>query len=106
MRSPCPAPFLLLLPKVRAGSDASLELTLIPNEPHRDNQRKFVDETTDQNGKFTIAGIEPSDYKLFSGDIANDEDQPWPWFELSGSSLSRPTAYPSISKNPIAKPFN
>ena len=40
-----------------------------------------MDQTTDQNGKFTIADIEPGDYKLFSWDIANDEDQPWPWFE-------------------------
>jgi hypothetical protein len=104
---------------VHPGSDASLELTLsartaqvsgtvltsdplpavgvqvilIPDEPHRDNRRKFRSETTDQNGKFTITGIEPGDYKLFSWDIADEDEEPWveaDWlkpFEVSGTSI-------------------
>ena len=104
---------------LRAGSDASLELTLssrtaqvsgmvltgdslpavgvrvvlIPDDPHRDNRRKFWSETTDQNGRFTIAGFEPGDYKLFSWDIADEDDEPWfepDWlkpFEASGTSI-------------------
>lgn len=102
---------------VHAGSDASLELTLsartarvsgtvltsdslpavgvqvvlVPDEPRRNS--KFRSDTTDQNGKFTIAGIEPGDYKLFSWDIADEDDEPWfeaDWlkpFEANGTSI-------------------
>jgi hypothetical protein len=104
---------------VRPGSDAFLELTLsagtaqvsgtvltsdslpavgvqvvlIPEEPHRDNHRKFRSKTTDQNGKFTIAGLEPGNYKLFSWDITEEGDEPWfepDWlkpFEGDGTSI-------------------
>jgi hypothetical protein len=104
---------------VRSGSDASLELTLsartaqvsgtvltsdslpavgvrvvlIHDEPHRNNRRIFREDTTDQNGKFSIAGVEPGDYKLFSWDIADEDEQPWfesDWlkpFEGSGTSV-------------------
>lgn len=70
-----------------------MQVILVPDEPHRDNRRKFRSETTDQNGKFTIAGIEPGDYKLFSWDIADEDEQPWfevDWlktFEASGTSI-------------------
>lgn len=79
---------------VQPGVDASLELTmssrsaqlsgavldadslpapgvhvvLIPDPPHRNIHEKYRSTTTDQNGKFTLNGIAPGDYKLFSWD--------------------------------------
>jgi hypothetical protein len=35
---------------------------------------KYFKETTDQNGNFTLKGIEPGDYKLFSWSSAEDGD--------------------------------
>jgi hypothetical protein len=85
------------------GTDASLELTmssrvthvdgivlngdslpsvgayvvLIPDAPHRDARWKYVEGTTDQNGKFSLRGIQPGDYKLFGWDSSDDLD----WFD-------------------------
>jgi len=79
---------------VQPGVDASLELTmssrsaqlsgavfdadslpapgvyvvLIPDPPHRNIHEKYRSTTTDQNGKLTLNGIAPGDYKLFSWD--------------------------------------
>ena len=70
-----------------------VQVVLIPEEPRRDNHRKFRSETTDQNGKFTIAGLEPGNGKLFSWDIAEEGDEPWfepDWlkpFEGDGTSI-------------------
>jgi hypothetical protein len=78
---------------VQPGSDASLDLimstraaqidgvvlnadslptagstvVLIPDSPHRDGKHRYKSATTDQNGKFTIKGIAPGDYKLLVG---------------------------------------
>jgi hypothetical protein len=88
---------------VHAGSDASLELTmssrparvegvvlnadslpavgvyvvLIPDARQRDNEWKYRHETTDQNGRFTLRGIVPGDYKVFSWDSPDDFD----WYD-------------------------
>ena len=79
---------------VQPGVDASLELTmssrsaqlsgavldadslpasgvhvvLIPDPPHRNIHEKYRSTITDQNGKLTLNGIAPGDYKLFSWD--------------------------------------
>ena len=45
-----------------------VHVVLIPDPPHRDIQDKYRSTTTDQNGKFTLNGIAPGDYKLFSWD--------------------------------------
>jgi hypothetical protein len=88
---------------VQAGAELSLEITLsvrapqvsgvvlkgdalpavgatvvlVPDPPHRDAQRKYETATTDQNGKFTMSGITPGDYKLFSWETTEDFDPDW-----------------------------
>jgi hypothetical protein len=88
---------------VRPGRDAALELTmsshgarvegavvnadslpaagvyvvLIPDAPHRLEEWKYRQETTDQNGRFTLRGIVPGDYKVFSWDSSDDFD----WYD-------------------------
>jgi hypothetical protein len=88
---------------VHPGSDASLELimssraarvegvvvnadslpaagvyvVLIPDVQHRDDNRKYGLETTDQNGKFTLRGIIPGSYTVFCWDSAEDFD----WYD-------------------------
>jgi carboxypeptidase family protein len=88
---------------VRTGRDATLELTmsshaprvegvvvnadslpavgvyvvLIPDAPHRQEEWNYHQETTDQNGRFTLRGITPGDYKIFSWDSAEDFD----WYD-------------------------
>jgi len=108
---------------VLPGTDASLELTLssrvaqlsgvvldaeslpaagatvvlIPDPPHRNVVEQYKSTTTDQNGKFSMAGLTPGDYKLFSWDSAeeSEEDYPPDWvdpewlkpFESKGESI-------------------
>jgi hypothetical protein len=84
---------------VQPGVDASLQLTMssraaqlsgavldadsLPapestscsfRPPHRDIQDKYRSTTTDQNGKFTLNGIAPGDYKLFSWILSSNPD--------------------------------
>jgi hypothetical protein len=93
---------------VQPGSDASLDLimgtraaqidgvvlnadslptagstvVLIPDPPHRDVKHRYKAATTDQNGKFTIKGIAPGDYKLFSWDLnEGSEDSGSDWYD-------------------------
>ena len=92
---------------VQPGADASLELTmssrtaqlngavldpdslpasgvhvvLIPDPPHRGIHEKYRSATTDQNGKFTLNGIAPGDYKLFSWDSVEQSG----WYEADWS---------------------
>jgi hypothetical protein len=85
---------------VHAGIDASLELTMssraariegvvvtadlvpaagvyvvaVPNAPRRDQEWKYGQELTDQNGKFLLRGIVPGDYRIFSWTSADEFD--------------------------------
>ncbi len=41
-------------------------VVLVPEERRRDQRRFYKSATTDQNGRFTLRGIPPGDYKLFA----------------------------------------
>jgi Carboxypeptidase regulatory-like domain len=88
---------------IRSGAESSLELTigcraprlagqvltadslpavgvyvvLIPDAPLRERTFLYRAGNTDQNGKFSLRGIEPGDYKLFSWDPPEGDD----WFD-------------------------
>jgi len=103
---------------VQPGADLSLELTvssgvaqlsgvvldadslpavgiivvLIPEPPHRDVVEQYKSTSTDQNGKFSMTGLTPGDYKVFSWDFV-DESPDWfdpEWlkpYETKGESV-------------------
>ena len=61
---------------------AGSTVVLIPDPPHRDVKYRYKAATTDQNGKFTIKGIAPGDYKLFSWDLnEGSEDSGSDWYD-------------------------
>jgi hypothetical protein len=49
-------------------------VVLIPDPPRRMVKELFESVTTDQNGKFSINGIAPGDYKLFSWDSVEEAE--------------------------------
>jgi hypothetical protein len=49
-------------------------VVLVPDPPQSDRDWKYSRGTTDQNGNFTLKGVEPGDYKLFSWSSAEDGD--------------------------------
>jgi hypothetical protein len=66
-------------------------VTLVPDPPHRGEERRFKSVTTDQNGHFALQGVSPGDYKVFAwekiepGAHTNSEFlQP---FEIRGESV-------------------
>jgi hypothetical protein len=94
---------------IQPGADLSLELTmssraahlngvilnsdslpavgvtvvLIPKPPHRELKNRYKSATTDQNGKFSMIGITPGDYELFSWDTSEESDEQYgeDWFD-------------------------
>ncbi len=52
-------------------------VVLVPDPNHRRESDLFKDATTDQNGRFTVRGIRPGDYKLF----ACDDIEPGIWWD-------------------------
>lgn len=70
-------------------------VVLIPDPPNRDLNERYLWATTDQNGKFTVEGVIPGDYKLFSwdSDIADPSEPEWydaTWlkpYETKGESI-------------------
>jgi hypothetical protein len=92
---------------VQSGADVALELTLsaraaqlagtvltsdslpatgatvvlIPDPPRRDLLERYKTVATDQNGKFSIEGITPGDYKLFSWDSDQADPTDPEWFD-------------------------
>jgi protocatechuate 3,4-dioxygenase beta subunit len=46
--------------------EAGATVVLVPDQPRRSQIRLYKDATTDQYGRFTIAGIAPGGYKLFA----------------------------------------
>jgi hypothetical protein len=51
-------------------------VVIIPDPPNRKVEEKYKSATTDQNGKFALAGITPGDYKVFSWDSVEESG----WF--------------------------
>jgi len=56
-------------------------VVLVPDPPHRDARHRYDTAVTDQNGKFTMTGITPGDYKLFSWETAEDSDSGADWLD-------------------------
>ena len=56
-------------------------VVLVPDPPHRDAQHRYETAVTDQNGKFTMTGITPGDYKLFSWETTEDSDSDADWLD-------------------------
>jgi Carboxypeptidase regulatory-like domain len=59
------------------------QVVVIPDPPHRDLKYRYLSATTDQNGKFSINGIAPGDYKVFSWDSIEEPDERYgdDWFD-------------------------
>lgn len=55
---------------------SGISMVLIPDQ-HRDRNELFKNTTTDSNGKYTIRGIPPGDYKLY----AWDSMEQFAWFD-------------------------
>jgi hypothetical protein len=102
---------------IRAGADSPLEITiscraprltgqvltsdslpavgvyvvLIPDAPLREKTFLYAKQETDQNGKFSLRGIEPGDYKVFSWSSVEEDawfDPEWlKPYESSGTSV-------------------
>jgi hypothetical protein len=94
---------------VQLGTDASLDVTIsshaaqlvgtvvnsdslpavgarvviIPDAPHRDLKYRYVSATADQNGRFSMIGISPGDYKIFSWDFVEESEYQYgeDWFD-------------------------
>jgi len=95
---------------VRPGADLSLELTvssrvaqlsgvvldavslpavgttvvLIPDPPHRSVVEQYKSTSTDQDGKFSMTGLTPGDYKVFSWDFVDESAEEFTtpdWFD-------------------------
>jgi hypothetical protein len=49
-------------------------VVLIPDPPRRNMKELFESVITDQNGKFSISGITPGEYKIFSWDSVEEAD--------------------------------
>lgn len=54
-----------------------VHVALIPDPPHRSAKERYKSAVTDQNGKFSMLGITPGDYKLFSWDSVEESD----WYD-------------------------
>jgi len=94
---------------VQSGTDLSLELTmssrvarlsgvvldanslpaegatvvLIPDPPHRGVVWQYKSTTTDQNGKFSMSGLTPGDYKVFCWESVDEPEEGYDadWFD-------------------------
>jgi len=56
---------------------AGVYVVAIPDAPHRDSERRYRSELTDQNGRFLLRGIAPGEYRIFSWDSIDDFD----WYD-------------------------
>lgn len=50
-------------------------VVLVPEPPDRQVKSLYASTTTDQNGKFSITGITPGDYQVFSWDSVESSDE-------------------------------
>ena len=48
-------------------------VVLVPDIVHRDDTRLYKSTQTDQRGQFTIRGVKPGDYKLFSWEEVEED---------------------------------
>src|SRR5215469_10446709 len=67
---------------------AGVTVVLIPEVTRRSYKEYYKSATTDQNGKFSIKGIAPGDYKLFSWDsVEGNEWSDGNWFDTAWLKL-------------------
>jgi hypothetical protein len=59
------------------------QVVLIPDPPRRDIKSRYGVATTDQNGRFSLTGITPGDYKVFNWDSVEQADEPYgeDWYD-------------------------
>lgn len=62
---------------------SGVTVVLIPDPPHRNIKENYKFATTDQNGKFSLQGITPGDYKLFSWDSDQADPLDADWFDAA-----------------------
>ena len=62
---------------------AGAAVVLIPDPPHRGAVEQYKSTTTDQNGKFSMNGLTPGDYKVFSWDSVDESEEEYgaDWFD-------------------------
>jgi hypothetical protein len=62
---------------------AGATVVLIPDPPHRGLVEQYKSTTTDQNGKFSMSGLTPGDYKVFSWDFVDESEEEYgaDWFD-------------------------
>ena len=62
---------------------AGATVVLIPDPPHRSVVEQYKFTTTDQNGKFSMTGLTPGDYKVFSWDSIDESEEEYDaeWFD-------------------------
>ena len=63
----------------------AVEVVLIPDPPRRGEKERYVFATTDQNGKFSMSGVTPGDYKAFGWDPEGGPDEEYgeDWFDAT-----------------------
>jgi hypothetical protein len=59
------------------------KVVIIPDAPHRDLKYRYLSATADQNGRFSMIGISPGDYKIFSWDFVEGSEYQYAedWFD-------------------------
>ncbi len=62
---------------------AGATVVLIPDPPHRGVVEQYKSTTTDQNGKFSMSGLTPGDYKVFSWESVDEPEEGYDadWFD-------------------------
>jgi hypothetical protein len=62
---------------------AGAPVVLIPDPPHRGVVEQYKSTSTDQNGKFSMTGLTPGDYKVFSWDSVDESEEEYgnDWFD-------------------------
>ncbi len=78
------------------------QVALVPDPPKRELSHLYKSATTDQSGKFSLAGIAPGDYKLFAWDSADpgaweDPDFLKPFEEFGKSVRAGPNSKETAS---------
>jgi Carboxypeptidase regulatory-like domain len=62
---------------------SGITVVLIPDPPRRNRKEHYKSVTSDQNGKFSIPGIAPGDYKVFSWDPDQVDPEEAEWFDAA-----------------------
>jgi hypothetical protein len=70
--------------------EAGAAVVLVPDDPRRSETRLYKDATTDQYGRFTIAGIAPGGYKLFAWEDMEDGAYEDPEYLQAFEALGEP----------------